>query len=73
MTSADIRKAKNSLLEFANDMPFPMEVKRYVFSEVLGIITQASEKEIAMVEQKRQAMKKKEAAENGLPESVQPD
>ena len=72
MTSADIRKAKNSLLQFANEMPFPMEVKRYIFSEVTGIISQASEKEIAMIEQKRQAVKKKEAGD-GLPESVQSD
>ncbi|MBQ8632541.1 MAG: hypothetical protein IJ420_02930 [Lachnospiraceae bacterium] len=58
MTSADIRKARNTLLDFANELPFPMEVKRYIFSEVLGVLNQASEKEIAMIEKKRQESKK---------------
>jgi len=62
MTSEDIRKARDSLLDFANELPFPMEVKRYIFSEVLEVINQASEKEIALNKKKRQ--EKKEGVKN---------
>lgn len=53
MNSADIRKARDGLIDYVNNMPFPMEVKRYILNEVKGIVDIAANKEIQMHLQKR--------------------
>lgn len=58
MNSADIRKARDGLIEHINNMPFPMEVKRYIVNEVKGIVDVTANKEIQL-----QLQKEKEGAE----------
>lgn len=48
MNSADIRKARDGLIDYINNMPFPMEVKRYILNEVKGIVDVATNKEIQL-------------------------
>lgn len=52
MNSADIRKARDGLIDYINNMPFPMEVKRYILNEVKGIVDVTANKEIQMQLQK---------------------
>lgn len=58
MNSADIRKARDGLIDYINNMPFPMEVKRHIVNEVKGIVDVTANKEI-----KLQLQKEKEGAE----------
>ena len=52
MNSADIRRARDGLIDYINNMPFPMEVKRYIVNEVKGIVDVTANKEIQMQLQK---------------------
>lgn len=52
MNSADIRKARDGLIDYINNMPFPMEVKRYIVNEVKAIVDVTANKEIQMQLQK---------------------
>ena len=55
MNSADIRKARDGLINYVNNMPFPTEVKRYILSEVKTLVDDAANKEIQMQLQKEKA------------------
>lgn len=52
MNSADIRRSRDGLIDYINNMPFPMEVKRYIVNEVKGIVDVTANKEIQMQLQK---------------------
>lgn len=54
MNSADIRKARDGLIDFINNMPLPMEVKRYILNEVKGIVDVAANKEIQLQLQEKE-------------------
>ncbi len=53
MNSAEIRKARDGLIDYINNIPFPTEVKRYILNEVKGIVDVAANKEIQMQLQKK--------------------
>lgn len=55
MNSADIRKARDGLIDYVNNMPLPTEVKRYILNEVKGIVDMTANKEIQMQLQKEKA------------------
>lgn len=57
MNSADIRKARDGLIDYINNMPFPMEVKRYIVNEVKSIVDVGANKEIQLQLQKEQEVK----------------
>ena len=55
MNSADIRKARDGLIDYINNIHLPMEIKRYILNEVKGLIDAAASKEIQMQLQKEKA------------------
>lgn len=57
MNSADIRKARDGLIDYINNMPFPMEVKRYIVNEVKGIVDVTANKEIQLQLQSEKEVK----------------
>lgn len=48
MNSADIRKARDGLVDYINNMPFPLEIKRYIVNEVKGMVDAGASREIQM-------------------------
>ena len=55
MNSADIRKARDGLIDYINNIPLPMEVKRYMLNEVKTMVDTTANKEIQMQLQKEKA------------------
>lgn len=55
MNSADIRKARDGLIDYINNIPLPMEVKRYMLNEVKTMVDTTANKEIQMQKQKEKA------------------
>lgn len=54
INSLTIREAREYLIKYVNELPFPMEVKRLIFTEVLEKINAASEAEVMELLQKRE-------------------
>lgn len=52
MNSADIRKARDGLIDYVNNIPFPTEVKRYIIGEVKALVDATANKEIQIQLQK---------------------
>lgn len=73
MNSLSIREARESIIRYTNQLPFPMEVKRLMFAEILGQLETASEQEIAMQITERNEKEKEENSENKSKEEVKPD
>lgn len=61
MSSLSIREARENIINYVNKLPFPMEVKRLMFEEILGQIQKASEQEIAAQITERDNQEKKES------------
>ena len=55
MNSADIRKARDGLVDYINNIPLPMEIKRYILNEVKGMVDATANKEIQIQLQKEKA------------------
>lgn len=74
MDSLSIKEFKQSIINFTNQMPLPLEVKRLVFAEMLHQLEVAADAEVKAQAQEREMAKKtkeKESVENG--ESIQQD
>lgn len=71
MSSLEIRQARENIINYVNKLPFPMEVKRLMFEEILGQIQKASEQEIAAQITERDNQEKKES--DGSKEEVETD
>ena len=48
MTSLSIREARENIIQYTNSLPFPVEVKRLMFLEILSQLETVTNKEIAM-------------------------
>lgn len=48
MTSLSIREARENIIQYTNSLPFPVEVKRLMFLEILSQIETVANQEIAM-------------------------
>lgn len=57
INSLTIREVREHLIQYANELPLPMEIKRLIFAEVLEKINAASQTEIMELLQKREAEK----------------
>lgn len=65
MSSLSIREARENIIQYTNNLPFPMEVKRLMFKEILEQINSACEQEIVMqIKERNEAEKNKESEEN---------
>ena len=53
MNSLEIREARESIIRYANSLPFPIEVKRLIFSEVFKQLETTANQEIALLIKKR--------------------
>ena len=73
MSSLSIREARENIIRYTNQLPFPLEVKRLMFAEILGQIETASEQEIAMQITERNEKEKEENSENDSKEEVKPN
>ena len=52
MNSFEIRKARDGLIEYINNIQLPMEVKRYIVNEVKEMVDATTNREIQMQKQK---------------------
>lgn len=66
MTSLSIREARENIIQYTNSLPFPIEVKRLMFLEILSQLETVTNQEIAMQINARQD---KEADAKRLQES----
>lgn len=73
MSSLSIREARENIIRYTNQLPFPMEVKRLMFAEILGQLETASEQEIAMQITERNEKEKEENSKKENEEEVKPD
>lgn len=48
MTSLSIREARENIIKYTNSLPFPVEVKRLMFLEILSQLETVTNQEIAM-------------------------
>ena len=71
MSSLVIREASENIINYVNKLPFPMEVKRLMFEEILGQIQKASEQEIAAEIRERDNQEKKQSDDSK--EEVKPN
>lgn len=74
MTSLSIREARENIIQYTNSLPFPVEVKRLMFLEILSQLETVTNQEIAMqINARNEEMKNleqdKEADANRLQES----
>lgn len=64
MSSLSIREARENIIAYVNKLPFPLEVKRLMFKEIMSQIELASEQEIYMQvkerDEKDEKLKKEE-------------
>lgn len=58
MSSLSIREARENIIQYMNNLPFPMEVKRLMFKEILSQIDSVCEQEIVMQIKERDESKK---------------
>lgn len=72
MSSLEIREVRENIIRYTNQLPFPMEVKRLMFVEILGQLETASEQEIAMQITEMNEKEKEENSEKDSKEEVKP-
>ena len=48
MTSLSIREARENIIQYTNSLPFPVEVKRLMFLEILSQLETVTNQEIAI-------------------------
>ena len=74
MSSLSIREARENIIRYTNQLPFPLEVKRLMFKEILGQIENASEQEIVVqIKEREESEKEKEKSKSEKSEEVKPD
>lgn len=70
MNSLEIREARENIINYTNNLPFPLEVKRLIFCEILSQIESACEQEIAGQIEERQKEQEQEQEVEEVEQSV---
>lgn len=63
MNSLAIREARENIINYTNSLPFPLEVKRLIFCEILSQIDSACTQEIAGQIEERKKEQEQEVEE----------
>lgn len=59
MTSLSIREARENIIQYTNSLPFPVEVKRLMFLEILSQLESVANQEITIQINERNEERKK--------------